>query len=44
MPQWLCNQLSRAFQRKDLRQIRYLNDCWFFYQHPKRSQTKDNKA
>jgi len=31
MPQWLRNQLQRAFQRKDQRQIRYLNDCWYFY-------------
>ena len=21
----------RAFQKKDLRQIRLLNDCWFYY-------------
>ncbi|GAB2670074.1 cortex morphogenetic protein CmpA [Paenibacillus thermoaerophilus] len=33
MPQWLCNQLSRAFYKKDLRQIRLLNDCWFFYRN-----------
>ncbi|WP_154666042.1 cortex morphogenetic protein CmpA [Paenibacillus pinihumi] len=31
MPQWLCNQLMRAFIKKDRRQIRLLNDCWFFY-------------
>ncbi|WP_200967226.1 cortex morphogenetic protein CmpA [Insulibacter thermoxylanivorax] len=31
MPQWLCNQLQRAFIMKDLRQIRVLNECWFFY-------------
>ncbi|MFC3343481.1 cortex morphogenetic protein CmpA [Paenibacillus abyssi] len=31
MPQWLCNQLMRAFLKKDRRQIRLLNDCWFFY-------------
>ncbi|OXM13138.1 cortex morphogenetic protein CmpA [Paenibacillus herberti] len=31
MPQWLSNQLMRAFQQKDLRQVRLLNDCWFFY-------------
>lgn len=30
MPQWLCNQLMRAYQKKDIRQIRLLNDCWFF--------------
>ena len=38
MPQWLSNQLQRAFQRKDRRQIRYLNDCWFFYRHNKREK------
>ncbi|ASS66750.1 MULTISPECIES: cortex morphogenetic protein CmpA [Paenibacillus] len=31
MPQWLSSQLMRAFQQKDLRQIRLLNDCWFIY-------------
>ncbi|XEC93589.1 cortex morphogenetic protein CmpA [Paenibacillus tarimensis] len=31
MPQWLCNQLMRAFMKKDRRQIRLLNDCWFYY-------------
>ncbi|WP_186445789.1 cortex morphogenetic protein CmpA [Paenibacillus cremeus] len=31
MPQWLCNQLMRAFYNKNHRQIRLLNDCWFFY-------------
>jgi len=32
MPQWLCNQLMRAYLKKDRRQIKMLNDCWFFYQ------------
>jgi hypothetical protein len=31
MPQWLVHQLERAFRAKDVRQIRFLNDCWFFY-------------
>ncbi|MBM7567376.1 cortex morphogenetic protein CmpA [Paenibacillus sacheonensis] len=31
MPQWLCNQLMRAYLKKDRRQIRLLNDCWYFY-------------
>ncbi|WP_135556417.1 cortex morphogenetic protein CmpA [Paenibacillus cymbidii] len=31
MPQWLCNQLRRAFLGKNRKQIRLLNDCWFFY-------------
>ncbi|MCJ8013120.1 cortex morphogenetic protein CmpA [Paenibacillus sp. KQZ6P-2] len=33
MPQWLCNQLTRAFRKKDTRQIKLLNDCWFFYRN-----------
>lgn len=33
MPQWLCNQLMRAFQSKNRRQVRMLNDCWFFYRN-----------
>ncbi|MWC31352.1 cortex morphogenetic protein CmpA [Paenibacillus sp. MMS18-CY102] len=36
MPQWLCNQLMRAYQKKDIRQIRLLNDCWFFYRTKQR--------
>lgn len=31
MPQWLSNQLMRAFHKRDRRQIRLLNDCWYFY-------------
>lgn len=31
MPQWLCRQMMSAFQHKDRRQIRLLNDCWFNY-------------
>ncbi|HZG76348.1 MAG TPA: cortex morphogenetic protein CmpA [Paenibacillus sp.] len=31
MPQWLLNQMMRAYRKKDRRQIRLLNDCWFFY-------------
>ena len=31
MPQWLMNQLKWAFRNKDCRQIRLLNECWFFY-------------
>lgn len=31
MPQWLCNQLKSAYLRKDRRQIKLLNECWFFY-------------
>ncbi|GGG14358.1 cortex morphogenetic protein CmpA [Paenibacillus aceti] len=31
MPTWLSNQIMRAFHKRDRRQIRLLNDCWFFY-------------
>lgn len=31
MPQWLSNQLMRAFLKKDRKQIKLLNECWFFY-------------
>lgn len=31
MPQWLCNQLLHAYQTKNLKQLRLLNECWFFY-------------
>ncbi|MBJ9991570.1 cortex morphogenetic protein CmpA [Paenibacillus cellulositrophicus] len=33
MPQWLCNQLRKAFHKKDRRQIKLLNECWFFYRN-----------
>ncbi|MCR8659519.1 cortex morphogenetic protein CmpA [Paenibacillus endoradicis] len=31
MPHWLRNQLMKAFLTRDSRQIRLLNDCWYFY-------------
>ncbi|WP_133568635.1 cortex morphogenetic protein CmpA [Paenibacillus massiliensis] len=31
MPQWLSNQLMRAFHKRDRKQIQLLNDCWFHY-------------
>ncbi|HIW32294.1 MAG TPA: cortex morphogenetic protein CmpA [Candidatus Paenibacillus intestinavium] len=31
MPHWLRNQLMKAFLKRDRRQIRLLNDCWYFY-------------
>ena len=31
MPRWLRNQLRSAYNRKDVRLIRLLNDCWYFY-------------
>ncbi|MFD0871295.1 Uncharacterised protein [Chlamydia abortus] len=38
MPQWLCLQLMRAFHNKNRRQVKLLNDCWFFY------RTKQNEV
>lgn len=31
LPQWLLKQMMHAYRKKDRRQIRMLNDCWFFY-------------
>lgn len=31
MPQWLRNQLMKAFLSRDSKQIRLLNDCWYYY-------------
>ncbi|WP_112179736.1 MULTISPECIES: cortex morphogenetic protein CmpA [Paraliobacillus] len=31
MPNWFKKQMSDAFQEKNLRQIKILNQCWFFY-------------
>ncbi|MBP1993137.1 cortex morphogenetic protein CmpA [Paenibacillus eucommiae] len=39
MPQWLSNQIMGAFLNKNKRQIRLLNDSWFFY----RTRSSDNK-
>ncbi|MCR6097790.1 cortex morphogenetic protein CmpA [Salipaludibacillus agaradhaerens] len=36
MPSWLKRQLQEAYDRRDLRRIRVLNQCWFYY---KNSQT-----
>ncbi|PZE20804.1 cortex morphogenetic protein CmpA [Paenibacillus xerothermodurans] len=43
VPQWLCNQLMRAFYNKNRRQVRLLNDCWFFYR-TRRSDTEDSSS
>ncbi|WP_099458637.1 cortex morphogenetic protein CmpA [Paenibacillus crassostreae] len=40
MPQWLCNQLMRAFNRKDRRQIRLLNESWFHYRNTPTNKSK----
>ncbi|MCM3006661.1 cortex morphogenetic protein CmpA [Priestia koreensis] len=31
MPNWLMNQLQRAYYQKDRYQIKLLNQCWYFY-------------
>lgn len=41
MPQWLLNQLQRAFRTKDARQIRVLNECWFFYRSDAEGSPED---
>ncbi|MNL66366.1 hypothetical protein D3C87_1908180 [compost metagenome] len=33
LPQWLCHQLMKAYYKKDRRQIKLLNECWFFYRN-----------
>jgi hypothetical protein len=44
MPHWLCLQLQRAFRNKDRRQIRWLNDCWFFYRGSVPDTAQDKEA
>ncbi|WP_151733027.1 cortex morphogenetic protein CmpA [Paenibacillus tengchongensis] len=39
MPQWLCSQLMRAYYNKDRRQIKMLNECWFFYRNSAESRS-----
>ncbi|RXZ84043.1 cortex morphogenetic protein CmpA [Paenibacillaceae bacterium] len=43
MPQWLCNQLMRAYLKKDRRQICILNDCWYYYR-TKSESTKQSSS
>lgn len=31
MPNWLREQLMKAFHQKNRRQIRLLNECWYYY-------------
>jgi hypothetical protein len=33
LPQWLCQQLMKAYLKKDRRQIKLLNECWYFYRN-----------
>lgn len=41
LPNWLSHQIMRAFHKRDRRQIRLLNDCWFFYYNRQYSQDKN---
>ncbi|WP_099093058.1 cortex morphogenetic protein CmpA [Paenibacillus yonginensis] len=43
MPKWLCNQMMSAFYKKDRRQVKLLNDCWFFY-HNRKSEPGSSEA
>ncbi|GAA0133368.1 hypothetical protein YSY43_02080 [Paenibacillus sp. YSY-4.3] len=43
MPNWLSNQMMRAFHKKDRRQIRLLNDCWFFYYSRRKNNNENNQ-
>nr|WP_295975455.1 cortex morphogenetic protein CmpA [uncultured Bacillus sp.] len=31
MPNWLQNQIRKAFYEKNRYQVKLLNQCWFFY-------------
>ncbi|MGP4074035.1 cortex morphogenetic protein CmpA [Piscibacillus sp. B03] len=31
MPKWFKRQMLNAYANKDIRQIKLLNQCWFFY-------------
>ncbi|AZK48333.1 cortex morphogenetic protein CmpA [Paenibacillus lentus] len=44
MPNWLSNQMMRAFHKKDRRQIRLLNDCWFFYYNRRNTNNETSKV
>jgi hypothetical protein len=33
MPLWLQQQLMRAYSRRDRRNIKMLNECWFQYRN-----------
>ncbi|WP_343843152.1 cortex morphogenetic protein CmpA [Salinibacillus aidingensis] len=43
MPNWFLKQMQNAFRKKDIYQIKMLNQCWFFYRrrfvHNEKSQT-----
>ncbi|WP_166241204.1 cortex morphogenetic protein CmpA [Paenibacillus turpanensis] len=44
MPNWLRTQLMRAFLTKNRRQIRLLNDCWYFYRDKQGGKTAEKKT
>lgn len=31
MPNWLINQMKKAYYEKNVYQIKLLNQCWYFY-------------
>ncbi|WP_280771293.1 cortex morphogenetic protein CmpA [Salipaludibacillus daqingensis] len=33
MPSWLKMQLQKAYDKRDLRRILVLNQCWFYYKN-----------
>lgn len=44
LPKWLSNQMMRAFLKRDRRQIRLLNDCWFFYYNRREADIESGKT
>ena len=43
MPAWLCSQLQKAFRGKNIKQIRLLNDCWYFYRASLDSENRQRR-
>ncbi|HWJ77460.1 MAG TPA: cortex morphogenetic protein CmpA [Niallia sp.] len=31
MPNWLQNQIKKAFYEKNRSQVKLLNQCWYYY-------------
>ncbi|MCL6602568.1 MAG: cortex morphogenetic protein CmpA [Paenibacillus sp.] len=44
MPEWLCNQLMRAFLTKNVRKIKLLGDCWYFYRTQGMNQERHSEV
>jgi len=40
MPSWLLKQLMKAFNLKDRKQIKFLNECWFSFANTLSNKTK----